>query len=342
MAYDLAAFKKRLQNELGGKKADPDEFKPPKNITDTIKYRFYILPPYVAGDTVISNGSEIKASADMPNFYMTHSQHWFQDKPYSCPRMQNNEECPACTQGFELFKTTPKTQENAELRKNITKTWMPSTYYIVNILFANSTTNPEELRGKVKYYKAPKSLFDAWVKCIMNEQDNEEDEEPSGIFFDENDALLFQLEINKQGTMNDYKRSKFVSSKKTAIAADKKAIKEILNKRIFLHDKIEPADIQKLKAITATLLNGDDGDDGGDGFTHEEVKTKPTTKTSSKPAPKSVLDEEAPFEDDEPKVMNAKPKTEEVKKKPKPEPAPAPDADDDDDEIARLMAQMDD
>jgi len=331
MPYDVAKIRQQLKKSMAGKFNDPDEFKPRKaeSERDAIKYRFYVLPPLQAGD-VLKIGQVQKS---MEQFFVVHANHWISDKPHPCPRVWDNAtECDICNFGFELLKD----QKDEDARRKIIKTWMPTTYYMVNIFFTNSKINPEDLRGRVMFYNAPKTCFDHWIAALMRDDAGDEEEPQAyGVFFDENSAFLYQLEVLKQGKQNSYKTSKFIvpGDKKQPLArpmivdAEGKpitdSIKKLLRLRHNLWSKIEVPDPAKIQKVFLMMTAGDDDADHADaGFDEDE------TKVTEPKAEKSKTEQKA----EKPKESKAeKSKTEQKAEKPK-----ESKADPDDDAIANV------
>lgn len=367
MPYDVAAIRNKLKSQMSGKFVDPDEFRPPKSDGNEIKYRFFILPPIMAGDQLKSG--KVKDDQSMEHFFVPHANHWVNDRPHPCPRVwagDGHGDCAICQTGFDLLKD----EKDEDVRKNIVKQWMPNTYYMVNIFFTNSNVNPEDLRGKVKFFNAPKTLFDVWSSTLMKDDAGDsEDPQAYGVFFDETAAFLFQLEVQKQGRNNSYKTSKFIANggQPQPMLNDPAKLAQLLRMRHNLFEKIEKPDSEKVGKLARTMLDGDDLDDSG--FDQDEVKSKPTQrhteakraeqvveskKSVPKPAPKDeILDDiiddddvlagETPLVDDE----DVKPVVKQSSKPtPKPDPKPTPKSqpadDEGDDDIDALLDQLED
>lgn len=309
MAYDVEAIRKRLKQSMGGKFNDPDQFKPAtaKSTSEPIKYRFFILPPLQEGD-VLKSGTVKKT---MDQFFIRHADHWFQNKPTPCPRMWDNSDCPICQFGFDLLRD----EKDDNKRRDILGTWMPTTYYLVNIYFTNWSGNPEELRGKVKFYRAPKTCFDQWSAALLRD-DKGDDEEPQahGVFFDENAAFLFQLEALRQGRSNSYKTSKFITSDGLPVPMvgkrdqpNTKGIATLLKLRHNLWDKVEEPEQEKIDRLFR-MMDGDDDDDDDSGFdedetvdeTVDESKSKEKSKNKSKGSKSKKKEEAEEIEDEGP------------------------------------------
>lgn len=343
MAYDLNAIKKKLK-EFGGSKLDPDEFRPGKaKVGEKLKYRFFILPGLLDGDKLKSG--VVEKSMDL--FFVNYGQHWIKNQPHSCPRVYDNSECEICDFGLKLLRD--KTLGDTE-RQKIRQDWLPNSNFVVNIFFPNIKTNPEDLRGKVMYYKAPKTLFDIWTACINREEPEEinddEEFEPHGIFFDENASWMFELQVELNGKSNGYKTSRFVfgsDKKPVPIAknedgsANTKQIANILAQRIDIWDRLEAPDRLKIKKLSQVLIHGDDEDEAppakNSGFDVDEEDEKPVKKAKeadvkAKTKPSVVVEE---VEDDEPPAPKAK----------KASPPPFVDETEDDDDAAELSSLLD-
>ena len=328
--YDVGAIRQKLKQSMSGKFSDPDEFRPDKakSVSEPIKYRFFILPPLFKGD-MLKSGTVEKS---MDQFFLSHANHWINDKPYPCPRVWDHTECEICQFGFDLLKEEENRQDEDKRRKVI-KEWMPTSYNMVNILFTQWKGNPEELRGKVKFYNASKTLFDQWTATLMRDDAGDaEDPHAYGIFFDENAGFAYELQVLKQGKQNSYKTSHFLSNGGVGIPMIKnkdgnsptELLEKLLKLRHNLWDKIEIPDLAKNKKIFNTMTQGDDEDSDG-GFDQDETKT-------AKPKPEKLEKQE---KQEKPK---SKPKSEKSEKsKPKPD-----DDDDDEDVVTHLSASSDD
>jgi hypothetical protein len=223
------------------------------------------------------------------------------DRPHPCPRIYSEgaDECPICSFGFDLLRE----EQNQEKRRLILNQWMPQSYYMVNIYFPNVKTNPEDLRGKAKFYNASKTLFDQWTSCLLRDDAGDpEDPQAFGVFFDESSAFCYQLEVLKSGRNNSYKTSKFLPNggEPIAIASkdgapNTKAIQKILDNRIDLYSKIEEPDLDKIRKLANVMVNGDDDD----GFDEDETSPKSSTKSAPTESTASVesdsLEDEVPF-----------------------------------------------
>ena len=335
--YDVQAIRNKLKSTMTGRFNDPDEFKPEKaaSTTDPIKYRFFILPPLFKGDELKSG--EVNKSMDQ--FFISHANHWINDKPHPCPRVWDGSECPVCKFGFDLLKEE-ENQRDEDKRRKIIRQWMPTTYHMVNIFFSTWKGNPEDLRGKVKFYNASKTLFDQWTSTLMRDDVGDPDDPQAyGVFFDENAAFTYELQVLKQGRQNSYKTSKFLPNggKPTPMitAKSKKEQEEILTKllrnRHNLWDKINQPDIEKLNSVFSVMTNGDDEpDDGGfssrSGFDEDEVTNNKPTVVSDSITDDDDLSDESPMEEEKGSLVSAN----------------ASSDDDDSNEIDDLLSQLDD
>jgi hypothetical protein len=369
MAYDLDAIKRKLK-EFDGRKSDPDEFRPGKaEKNKPLKYRFYILPGLLQGDKAKSG--IVQKSMDL--FFVSYGQHWVRNQPSACPRIWDGSDCELCDFGLKLLRDKELSDEE---RTKIRKDWLPSSNYVVNIYFPNTKINPEELRGKVMYYKAPKTLFDIWTACInrdapdgsettsVDDEDAGSSFEPYGVFFDENAAWQFELNVELNGKSNGYKSSKFVygADKKPVPmirnedgSPSHKLIAKIMSERIDIWQRLEVPDRAKIKKLSQVLIHGDDEEDAApirSSFDEdEEVDNKPSKKSSPR---QSIAEEDE--EDQKPSKNNKSSKSSSVDeeddykppKKSKPEEAkkkentPWQGTDDDDEEIRSMMEQLDD
>lgn len=327
--YDLEKFRKGIK-EQGGKFKDPTEFRPPKvSEGSTLKYRFFVLPPIEKGDKC-ADGT---ASQTMEMFFIQNGSHKINNQFYPCPRVHNGDDCPLCQLGFDLMSES----QDKKYRSKIAKNYMPFTRYAANVYFPNTDANPEELRGKVMWMNASKTLYDKWEDCLMRDDEGDPDDpEPHGIFFDEESAYLFQLEIKSKSGWNDYSPSKFMANLgKMPIAAkkvdgkkvaDSEKIQAILDKRHDIFTKFDEPDVEKLAELAAKISNGDysSGDDDDDGF-DDEPKSKPSRSKNNKPVDDDIVGElgediESSSDDTDDIIEESKeekPKEEKTKSKPK-------------------------
>jgi hypothetical protein len=307
MAYDIEAIRQQVRAKMK-KGKDPTEFRAPKAEGDkTLKFRFYILPPLQIGD--VCNDGKSTCEREMDLFAIANGSHYIDNKRIGCPRAINEEDCAICNYGFDLLNEVDgSTEEGKKKRSEISRALLPAQYNLVNIYFPTIDTNPEEVRGRVFWYNAPKTLVDMWLECLYRDDDGGDPDEPLpfGVFYDECDAYLFQLEVFKDGQMNSYKRSKFMVStslKSRPIAVDKatkkidmKRIKEILAKRHNLWEKmptINQEEIAKVAAAlsgrAATKLAASGGfDHDEDALAEGEEPVQEAPKPAAKPVTKPV------------------------------------------------------
>lgn len=283
MPYDVEAIRKRLKASTSGKFVDPDEFKPEKakSATEPIKYVFYILPPYARGDKIKGG----VAKDEMLQFFIKHAAHWVNERPNPCPRVWESGDCDICTFGFDLLKDEKIKSDDAK-KQAVLKQWMPTQQFIMNIFFPNLKANPEELRGRVMFFNAPKTVIDICGQCLLRDGPGDDPESPEayGVFYDENNANLFELQVVKQGRSNSYKTSKFRPTTNPMVrnpdnSPNQAAITQLLNSRHDLFSKIEVPDLEKLSRVYQIMVNGDDSasDGKGGGFDSDENAAAPAT-----------------------------------------------------------------
>lgn len=294
MPYDVDAIRKKLKASMSGKFSDPDEFRPEKakSASEAVKYRFFICPPLIEGDK-LKSGTVARGMDSQ--FFVAHGNHWVNDKPYPCPRIWTGEKCPICDFGFDLLKDEKIKGDDAK-RQSVVKQWMPTQYYMMNIFFPNVKENPEDLRNRVMFYNAPKTVIDICTACLMRDDAGDpESPEAFGVFFDENNAFPFELQVLKQGRNNSYKTSKFLATPRAIVrnsdgSPNPKAIAAVLTLRHDLFAKIEEPNMDKIKRIYEVMQNGDDsGSDGKGGFDNDETAAAATT-APAKAAPAGKTD----------------------------------------------------
>lgn len=284
--YDIEKIRKQMSEKFSSRQ-DPDEFRP-EDAKDgkVLKYRFFILPPLEEGDAC-KGGT---ASRDQGLWVLRHGLHWINKRPEPCPRILNDEDCELCSTGFSLMNELEKSEKDA--RRAISKKWLSTTKNMVNIYFIHDEVNPEAMRGTVKYFNADKGVFDIWDAAI-NRKDAGDNHDPQahGVFFDEENAFLFQLEVKEKGGYNNYEASKFLAkSGPIPIAADKsgnpdrKAIDRILAQRVDLWTKVKEPSQEKIHKVYLKMVGG--GDDDDDDATHAAgIETHgPAVSESAAPA----------------------------------------------------------
>lgn len=300
MGYDADKMRAALRKQMGGRQQDPNEFRAPKaSEGQTLKYRFHILPPISEGDTILGG----TATRGMDTFCVPDGLHWVDNKPHSCPRVMTNDEldCEMCSTGFMLLNEVKANGNDESARKNVKDSWLPNTNRIVNIWFPPLKSNPEELHNRVMWFKANASIFQIWSETLMRDGPGDDEEEPLpyGIFFDENDSLIFNLIVTKDKQYNGYKTSKFIVRdakgnpdngplvRKSDGSPDTKAIKAILAQRHDLYSKQEPYDVVAISKLANRLLGESNGDDGYD-VDETTSKAKPNKKPAAREEPASV------------------------------------------------------
>ena len=272
--YDIEKIRNKLRDKQGGKFKDPNEFRPPQaKEGETIKYRFYILPPLAQGDKCADG----VASKSMELFYLSNGAHWINNRSHACPRVHDEIECPVCQLGFDMMSET----DDKRRRSEIAKQFLPRTQYAVNIYFPKDKINPADHGGRVMWMNISKQVFDKCEACLMTDDAGDPtDPQPFGVFFDESDAYLFQLEITKKNQWNDYSSSKFLANVgKRPLSQKPERIAEILSMRHDLFTKFQDRDVDGLAQLKKTLLSGSDDDDAG--FDDDEVEA-PKLKTEAK------------------------------------------------------------
>jgi hypothetical protein len=284
MPYDVEAIRRKIKQAMSGKFSDPDEFRPEKAQPNQppICYQFFILPPFGLGEQIKGG----KAKQGMDQFYVTHGNHWFGDKPHACPRVWDDTECPICKFGFDLLKDE-KISKDDQKRRRVIETWMPNQCYMMNIFFPAVKKNPEDLHNRVMFYNAPKTILDICTATLMRDDAGDpESPEAFGVFFDENNAFLFELQVTKQGKNNSYKSSKFLATPRPMIrntdgSPNETAIAKLLESRHDLFAKIEVPSMEKIKKVFQVMSNGDDSHMDGKSGGFDEDETATATKSSA-------------------------------------------------------------
>lgn len=290
----LAEVRKRMMAKKSGRQRDPLEFRPPsvQSGQPELKLKFIVLPPLSQGE-VCAGG---KASKSMDLWYIPVGTHWINNKPYECPRVHDNEECDYCQLGFDLLKDT----EDEQMRKDIIKVYMPRTASAINVYFPHYSSNPEEVRGKVMWYAAQKTVFDVMSKTLMRDA-SKDDQDPQayGFFYLPEDSYVFQLAINHKGGFNDYTSSKFLPNtkgpmiKKKDGTIDQAEIDAVLAQRHDLYTKYAVRDGAVLSKLSKAALNG-----APDREEVAEQESRPA-KSEAKPASASKPVVQESTDDDE-------------------------------------------
>lgn len=305
----LAEVRKRMMAKKSGRQRDPLEFRPPsvQSGQPELKLKFIVLPPLSQGEAC----AEGKVTKSMDLWYIPVGTHWINNKPYECPRVHDNEECDYCQLGFDLLKDT----EDEQMRKDIIKVYMPRTASAINVYFPHYSSNPEEIRGKVMWYAAQKTVFDVMSKTLMRDA-SKDDQDPQayGFFYLPEDSYVFQLAINHKGGFNDYTSSKFLPNtkgpmiKKKDGTIDQAEIDTLLGQRHDLYTKYAIRDGAALSKLAKAALSGapDREDLAG------AAKSASSSNSETKPAQKSV--DTRPSDDDDELLPPSRPVNESTKK----------------------------
>jgi len=332
MPYDAQAIRDKLKKTMGRNFNDPDKFVP-SAYKGFDKFRFFVLPPVLEGDTIKTATGSGTAKKSMEQFYVMHAEHWINKRPYPCPRVYSEDKdgCELCQFGFDLMKD----ETDKKKRQLIAQQWLPTQSYSVNIYFPAIDPNPEPIRSRVMYYDGPKTCFDLWTAAMMREDAGDPtDPQAFGVFYDEMAAFLFQLELTQFGGNNSYRTSKFLAN--MGAKQIHKDVKSVLDRRIDLFSKIEAPNLDNLKRIFRQLTEGDDepthGESNGGGFDKDESlpSTGNVLDESTAPATKPVV------------VSNNKAATKPASTVLEEDPAAEViDGGTGDDEVDRLLSQLD-
>lgn len=296
----LEEVRKRMLAKKGGRARDPMQFSAPKvDVGAELKLKFYVLPSVIEGDQVASGN----ASRNMDLWYIVTGTHWINNKPSECPRIHDGNDCAFCQLGFDLLKGTDDDEE----RKGIIKTYFPKQSWVVNIYFPAYESTPQDLRGKVMWYAMPKTVFDIMESTIMRDASKDEtDPQAYGLFYDPNDAYVFQLDVRHQGGYNEYKSSKFLPATRgpmvkvkgaNANQLDEATMTTILTQRHDLFTKFAARSSEVMAKLAGEVLHG------------EPDRSRDEIRPASKPTPPAVVEdklvEEEPIE--QPKSKPAAP-----------------------------------
>jgi len=280
----LERVRAKMAAKKGGRARDPNQWRPPQvKEGDIFKAKGFFMPPLKKGDRCATGICE----HDMEElFYLQVGMHWIDRKPYPCPRVFDGDECDYCTLGFKLLQETG----DKELRKQIGREYLPRTLYAVNVYFPKLKENPEELRGRVVYYEAPKTVFDKMDECITREDDGGDPDDPQawGFFYMADGAYPFLWKINHKAGYNNYADSKFIP-KLQPIAKSAKGIEEILSMRHDLVSKY-PARTKethnKLSNLARSVLSDDSvqksSETKNDGFDEDETSINSSEEAETK------------------------------------------------------------
>jgi len=319
----LQKVRNKLKEQKGSRR-DPAMFRPPsvKQGDPAAKLRFVVLPGLKKGDKCVG-GTVSEGMDDM--FCISGGQHWINQRPYGCPRLFDSEECPWCELGFNLLNESDIDEE----RRKISRMYLPRSTFAVNIYFPAYKVNPPEYHNKVMWYLLPKTVYDKMEECLMREDagDDPDDPQPSGLFFDPEACLVFQLEVTHKGGYNNYENSKFLL-KPQSIGSTQEEIQAILDQRHDLWEKVPSRNREELDKLLEKLYNGSPEDSS------PKKKEKPVEETAAR-APDDDDEEESP-------LPSSKKKTT-TKKSEAPDPKPdEPDLNEDidDPELQNLIDQV--
>lgn len=297
----LEEVRKRMAAKKGGRQRDTAEWRPPQaKPNEELKFKFVVLPPLSQGDACASG----KASKTMDLYHTTVGTHWINNRPYECPRIHDGVDCPFCSLGFDLLSNT----DDEEQRKNIAKSYLPRTYYPMNVYFPPFQSTPEELRGQVKWYAVQKTVNDIMVQTLMKDSAGDSiDPQAYGFFYLPDESYVFQLEIHPQNQFNDYKKSRFLPNTRGPIVkksgsneADTDAIAKILAQRHDLFTKYPARDAEALRKLAeAVLKNGGNPSEPSESKSDDDKLVEPEAKVevkaeAKKEAPKQEVKKETP------------------------------------------------
>lgn len=292
----LRKIREKVRKKKGERQRDPDEWRPPRLEADKeMKAKGFIMPPLEKGDA--SSKGVAKYGMDGVYFIQV-GDHWINNKKHPCPRVYDNDECPVCTLGFDLIRDT----QDKKARSELAKQYLPQTRFAVNIYFPKYATNPEEIRGKVVYYSMPSTMFDKLDQCLNSDGPGEDNDDPQpwGFFYDENDAYPFLIHITKQGIYNDYSQCKFLVNAQGPIAKTESKIEDVLAMRHDLVDRFPARNADNLKTlekIVEGIMNGVDDNDS-DGFDADEESKEPAPKAKPKPSKEKTEAKKAELEEE--------------------------------------------
>jgi hypothetical protein len=312
----LAKLRKKMAER--GNSRDPDQFIPPKaKDKETLELYFWILPPLEKGETckVGTQMGVAPESADL--WYYPNGTHAIFEQRLECPRL-HGEECPLCQFGFDLMGEST----DAKYRSSIAKKYLPRSGFGANIYFPNIDKNPENLRGKVKWFNMPKTVCDIMEATLQTENEGDkEDPKACGIFYHPYEGgYTFKLRITKSGDWNEYKSSGFLPNTKGPLLRNKdgspntEAIQKVLDQRIWLPSKVAIPSTEKLQSTVDKVMAKQAGAEPTTEELVEEVKDKKlppgiTKGGAAKLPPKQESVLEAPTEAPVETVETPKPVT---------------------------------
>jgi len=291
---------------------DPDEFRPEKVKGDVKKsYYFYVLPDIQKGEKCKSSGTKDgNASEGSLNYYYQNGYHWIDNTKLECPRCHDNEECALCSLDFELMKGS----DDKVYKSSVRSKYLASAHYAVNIYFLNFKDNPEELRGKVMWFNAPKTVFDKWDACITNDDPGSEETELKafGIFYHPYEGSYpFKLHVANKGDFNSYEESKFLAGNFAPLSVkiengkpvldnegnkvpDLDRIQEILDQRHYLPSKFQTRDQARIQKVVDKYTAKESGNDDAE-VIEEEVVEEPKKPAMKRVVKEELLEETPPF-----------------------------------------------
>lgn len=294
----LRRVREKMLSKKGGRKRDPNEFRAPQvQNGQKAKFKAYVLPPTDAMDELW--------------FYQV-GDHWVQEgsgkKRYPCPRVYDGDQCAFCQVGFDLLNET----DDKDTRSKISRAYLPRTQYVVNVYFSNEIVNPEELRGQVKFYAMPKTIFDKLEECLIRDDGGDDPDKPDpwGIFYEPTEAYPLSIQVTRKGDFNSYVESELIATAQRAIGTDEE-IEAILEKRHDIPSKYPERSRENRKILDnladAALNGGESSDNDNDGFDSDETikeskpapKAKAKPKDKPKPVPAATPEVEVEVEDEE-------------------------------------------
>ena len=266
----------------------PDKVKDGEEAT----YKIYILPPLNEGDKCLGKDNKKSVCASgWDDWNVKHGHHFINKTRLECPRAhETGDRCPLCDIGFELMKEFGNSDDDKKRKRAIADEWLSRPNKTVNVYFLDIKTNPENLRGQVRYWSLPSKVVKLCEDCLAREDagDDEDELKPFGLFCDPENAFAINVKVFHKGGWNNYDESTMVS-KSRAIADDEDAIQDILNKRVDIATKFAPVDLDKLQKIAESKLGSSTGDDFDDAPGNKQVddKAESSNKTKAKVESKS-------------------------------------------------------
>lgn len=334
--YDLEKVRNTVRANLKGA-TDPTEFRPAKaDAGKTLHYYGFVLPPISEGQLIC--GGKLKAPRSMDAFFLRSGYHYIENRRVGCPRQISGEQCELCDLGWEMVNELDQSDESYQIKsQKIKKDMVANGSYIVNIWFPPMKANPPECQDVVKWYPAPKTIVDIWYACLSRDDCGDpEVPQPFGVFFDEDNALLFDITVVKDGQNNGYKQSKFVSAPPRPLSKDPKKIKAILAARHDIWSKLPPMDPDLLARTVARFSNQQSAPNFNVDESAQESRpaakpaaTQKPAQTAAKPTAtqkpaQAVKPAQAATKPAQAKPSQAAAKTAKPAQKPAPEPDPEP------------------